>query len=151
MLAWEDYLRHIGHIDETVRASDYDPKTISNGIIRFSLLWRSPSLLPQAPLMAGEQQMHKAHMKIQLLVGTHEMSVQAQTPGVLICCSARLIGRTEKWVFAVEWQWLLPWQAVNSWKGHLFPVCTVPPTVGFRPWLELFMTVKTILVTKNND
>lgn len=71
--------------------------------------------------MAGEQQMHKAHMKIQLLVGTHEMSVQAQTPGVLICRSARLIGRTEKWVFAVEWQWLLPWQAVNSWKGHPVP------------------------------
>lgn len=36
--------------DEAVRVSDYDPKTISNGIIRFSLLWRSPSLPPQALL-----------------------------------------------------------------------------------------------------
>lgn len=52
--------------------------------------------LPKHYLMAGEQQMDKAHMKIQLLSSTHEMSVQALIPGVLICCFATLIGRTEK-------------------------------------------------------
>lgn len=33
-----------------------------------------------------------------------------------------LIATTEKRIFAGEWQWLLPCQAVNSpWKGHAVP------------------------------
>lgn len=66
-----------------MRLSDYDPKPISNGIIRFSLLWSSPSLPPQAPLVAGEQQMHKAQMKTQLLSSTREMSVASTAPWCL--------------------------------------------------------------------
>lgn len=66
-----------------MKLSDYDPKPIFNGIIRFILLWSSPSLPPQAPLVAGEQQMHKAQMKIQLLSSTREMSVASTAPWCL--------------------------------------------------------------------
>lgn len=94
-----------------------------------------PFLPPQAPAVTGGE------------LGC--AAVFSTEPGSL--CFATLIGRAKKWVFAGDWQRLLPCQPVDTPpKGQPMPHSHHASHPGVRPWLELFTTVTAVLMVHNN-
>lgn len=92
-------------------------------------------LPPQAPAVTGEE------LRCAAVFSTESGSL----------CFARLIGRAKKWVFAGDWQRLLPCQPEDTPpKGQPVPHSHHASHPGVRPWLELFTIVTAILMVHNN-